>query len=168
MATPATINEINGAYPSIDVSGAGTPASPWDLSLNANGSAEVADRVDGDYVAFTPVWTNVTVGDATNTGHYRYENGNIHVWVTFVFGSTTSFTGTINFTIPNGETGHASIRSLGTLNAKDGPFDETGHVANSVGGTTIHCYAGGNDIDATSPFTWVATDDIQLDIVVAL
>ena len=169
MATPATINEINGAYPSIDVAGSGTSAAPWDLSLNANWAAEVADRVASPWTLFTPTWNNVTIGDATNGGDYRYVNGDMLVRVHMIFGSSTVFTGAVSFDLPDSQTSKASgAESVGVGSVKDGTTDAVAHCRVNLSATSVTCFSATDNITATNPFTWAVGDDLYMQVLVSL
>lgn len=140
-----------------------------------NSVADKLNQTDDAYTTFTPTWNNVTIGNATvNFGDYRYVNGDLRVRCVLTVGSTTVITGNVSVDLPNSETARdGNLRSLGSLSAKDGATDITGHVAVAPGDTSIDLFAGnntlaGNNIDATYPFTWATGDQIHFDLTVAL
>lgn len=134
-----------------------------------NAVADKLNQTDDAWTTFTPTWINVTIGNATVAAAYRYELGNLHVRAEILFGSTTVFTGSARMDLPNSETAASDgLRSLGNVTVKDGSADDTGHCMVPTAGTDMLLFAGGNNINATSPFTWITGDQIQIDIVVIL
>lgn len=122
------------------------------------------------WVAFTPSWTNVTIGNATNVGMFRYVAGDLHVVVHMVFGSTTSFTGSVQFVLPDSASAltSADITFSGVGRVKNGTTDEAAHCAVDSGATFAYCFSVANDIGAAAPFTWATGDDLYMQIVVGL
>ena len=130
---------------------------------------ETAVYSQGGWVSFVPSWTNVTTTDATTYGYYRYVPGGIRVQGGITFGAGTEFTGNVDVTLPNSETSRAgSGRSLGVVNCKDGFGDLTGHCHVPPGSTTLQFFAGGDNVNATTPHVWASGDDLWFDITVAL
>lgn len=95
-STAATSGEIDGNYPTINVSGGGSPGSPWNFSLDtgwasavagygadittntadiATNASDISDNAsdiadlqafEPDYTSFTPTWAGVTLGDTAD------------------------------------------------------------------------------------------------------
>ena len=60
-SVPATVGEIDGFLPTIDVAGNGTTISPWNFTLNDDWAAAIADRanVRGE-VGYAAIYANDT------------------------------------------------------------------------------------------------------------
>jgi hypothetical protein len=72
-------------------------------------------NVIGTWTAFTPSWTNLTVGDATQSAQYSVINEICHVHGFIDFGSTTTITGSVYFAAPVAFTAQTSnYQTLGT------------------------------------------------------
>ena len=70
MSVPAVSGAINGTLPTIDVAGAGTSASPWNLTLNTDWVDEVANTLGS-----VGAWANVTFENSWadyHTGTYGF------------------------------------------------------------------------------------------------
>lgn len=125
------------------------------------------------WTSFTPAYANCTEGNAFNAGHYCYVNGDLHVRTRFVFGSTSSISSTMSMTLPNGETSlsdnNGSVGSVIVLDAGSRLYVGSCYVpANSTVVTPFVADGSGYVINATSPMTWVAGDELRMQIVVAL
>jgi hypothetical protein len=122
---------------------------------------------------YTPTWTNLTLGDGSQSGEYRYSQDQIRVRGTLIFGSTTAVTGTISLLIPNSATSAASGLSVGNLVLEDvGARLYVGQTLVATSSTAIAFYhsesGNGGAVNATAPFTWAVGDAIYWDISVAL
>lgn len=126
------------------------------------------------FTAFTPSWTNLTVGNSTtNTGFYVQVGKLIYGYVIFVLGSTslvgsspyfnppvavsTRYTSTVrNFTIGTAWYQVATNNYPGffTINTAS-----TGKIGLNYATGTPPSF-NGNDVSATAPNTWVATNYI--------
>tara|TARA_R100001086_G_scaffold170504_1_gene93103 strand:- start:264 stop:734 length:471 start_codon:yes stop_codon:yes gene_type:complete len=65
-------------------------ANPFDFSAGAVLTAAQLNQI-GDFETFTPSWTNITVGNAANTGVYAQVNELVFWQVEFIAGSSTSY-----------------------------------------------------------------------------
>ena len=63
--------------------------------------------------SYTPTWTNLTVGNGTQSAIYRYIDGGIWVKGVLTFGTTSSISGTVTQTIPNSETSKSTGFNVG-------------------------------------------------------
>jgi hypothetical protein len=117
------------------------------------------------WVTFTPSWTNLTVGNGTNTGAYRYADGGMLVAFDFTFGSTSSMSGNLVLNVPNSETTASGPPSIGITDLTDtGTRSYIGHVSSGGSSTTMgftHTESGNTGlVNATNPFTWATGDRI--------
>lgn len=56
--------------------------------------------IPGPWTAYTPVWTNVTIGNAVVTAAFNQDGKQITTRTTVVVGTTTSVSGVITFSLP--------------------------------------------------------------------
>ncbi len=126
----------------------------------------------GAYQAYTPVWTAATVnpaiGDGAMVGRYSHMGTTVIATVTMVMGATTTY-----------GTG-AWFLSLPLTNASVGVSHNGFGVAVDTSVTTTHgLYVGPNTtttvslnshgttarVDATTPFTWAAGDELRFTFI---
>jgi hypothetical protein len=140
------------------------------------GSAWIPVLSTGAARAFTPIWTNLTVGNGTyDRSHYTIAGKTVTVSIFFVLGSTSAITGNLGLDMP------AELSFAGT---KPGVSDLlladvsalTRFVGNArfTGSTNFslrnHFVSGSfigtaQTINATNPFTWTTGDSIQFGAV---
>ena len=136
----------------------------------------IGNTVLGTYTAYTPTFTNLTVGNGTVAAQYCTVNKFVHTFGSLTFGSTTAFTGTAFFSLPvvtvAAEMG-ASGMVLGTVTYTTAAGSTTKGTVNGVGNTTgavlwvattSGSYEGQTGPSATIPFTWATGDKIQWNI----
>jgi len=131
------------------------------------------DAVGGAWTSYTPTWTNLTVGNATQSAAYMNAGKLYVVRFALTFGSDTSISGTIEFTLPNAVSVNADYDELAVLGGA--VLQDTGtnsHLAYIfpssstdararilrllVSGTSIV----GSGQNSTTPFTWTTNDRI--------
>ena len=138
-----------------------------------SGSAWVASGSIPSYAAWTPTFTNLTVGNGTLVGQYVQIGKMVHWYMHLTFGSTTSITGAVQVTgLPVAPVStDASIAAIVQALYSDasGPkFWGSSHAANNntsriwlspmaVSGSYI---ASAGDLSSTVPFTWATSDKI--------
>lgn len=121
-------------------------------------------KLGGTWQAWTPTWTNVTLGNATVTARYTQIGKTVHFRISFVFGSSTSFTSTVIFSLPVTSiayAGTATTQTFGLVTTYDNGTAITSHVLLYNNTTTAQPRIGG--INATTPFTWVAGDELHIE-----
>jgi hypothetical protein len=126
-------------------------------------------------LTYTPTWSNVTLGNSTNTGEYRIREKELYCHVRLTIGNSgASVTGNMSFTLAK----TCESFSTGTVRGH-GYFLDSG-VASYAGqpqqaassGTTINCqalnaagtYATQTFANATVPFSWGAADMVDFEI----
>ena len=127
---------------------------------------------DTEYTAFTPTWTNLTVGNATQDFEYCRLGKFVHYQGTLTWGSTTSASGNISVSAPvNMDTSVVTVQIAACTLTDTGTADYQGslYVQNTsnffistfnVAGTyPTHAIA-----TATVPFTWTNTDLIRFSV----
>jgi hypothetical protein len=113
---------------------------------------------------FTPSFTGLTVGNGTSLAVYRWEKGALHTRGQFTLGSTSSFSGSLEMSIPDSRTGDAyGSYGAGVLNdAGTRLYSTVCSVAPSS--TLIRWTTDGGPVTSTGPFTWTTGDIFTWDI----
>lgn len=127
--------------------------------------------VNSPPIAYTPTWTNLTVGDGVVVARVGYVGDLVRARGQITFGSTTAVTGNIQQDIPYGLTSDAAPSyGTGLGNDADGsriyPFLSTVAPADDQIGF-VHAETGGV-VNATSPFTWATGDVLAWDITIGV
>lgn len=145
-------------------------ASKWNQDVVENWNA-----LGDAWTAYTPTWTNLTVGNATQNSAY-IAIGKLHIVRIFLkFGSTTSISGIPEITLPNGvsfSSGYAGTTIIGTGNLRDasGGTDYMSPLmrsASTAARLRFLCeqvnatYAAAAAISASVPMTWAVDDEIS-------
>lgn len=130
-----------------------------------------AGEIGGASTTWTPTWTNVTVGNGTVTARYTKIGKNYICRIMFVFGSTSSTSGDIIFTLPAtavSYAGTANVTPIGFARAYDvsGSLVYNGTI-NMVSTTTVSIrfmLASGTYVTqfvntGAAPVTWGNTDE---------
>jgi len=60
----------------------------------------IGNTVIGTYTAFTPTFTNLTVGNGTSSARFSRVNNVVDYYGYFILGTTSSVTGLVNITLP--------------------------------------------------------------------
>ena len=125
----------------------------------------------GTWTAFTPTWTNLTVGDGTLVAEYCAVNELVFWRVLLSFGSTTSISGSvaIDYPVPADNSFLGSVGGQVYFDDQSGAdyfgtlYRNSTTTANvrvfTVGATYVACSA----ITATVPFTWANGDDLVIE-----
>jgi hypothetical protein len=131
--------------------------------------------IGGAWTAYTPTWTNLTVGNATQASAYIAAGKLYVVRIKLTFGSTTSISGIPEFTLPNSAshdsdyTTLAGVWGLGTMNDVSGPVSVGCTIFPGLAATrgrfliqqvnaTYMTFAAAS---ATIPFTWTTGDQLE-------
>jgi hypothetical protein len=132
-----------------------------------SGSAWVQVITPGQWINFTPVFTNITVGNGVITAKYTRVGRTVHFSIRFVWGSTTTASGIFIVSLPLAKASNsfANITVLmqdGTFGAfpgfADTPGDSMFILAISAAGT----FATQSGTGATDPFTWSTNDVLSM------
>lgn len=129
---------------------------------------------DAEYTAFTPTWTNLTVGNATQDFTYARLGKLVHYVGYLQLGSTTSVSTAPTLTLPVTAANGAGY-NIGTIYYSDGgatPSFSMGYVyttSTTVLGMftmlTNGTYADRANVGAAAPFTWATGYRFLLNIV---
>jgi hypothetical protein len=145
-------------------------ANPFPFTAGQVLTAAQMNGIGEAAVSFTPTWSGLTVGNATQVWRYQRVNKLVFVYGSTTFGSTTSVTGIIQFQPPI-----AAVAPVATLYHGDVWLDDTGTgtIAGMMLQTTATnfypCYfnnAGAFEtvsaMTSTAPFTWATGDSIRV------
>jgi hypothetical protein len=125
----------------------------------------------GTWTTFTPVWTNVTVGNGTVTAEYCQVNELVFWRVFLEFGSTTAFSGTVYIDYPIESDGSFLGAVGGSVFCDD--FDGSDYYGALYRSTVSRAglrayevsgsYIRGDVVNATTPFTWTTGDRLVIE-----
>jgi hypothetical protein len=178
---PADFAEIDGAFPTIDVAGNGTGASPWNLTLNDEWAGAVAAKPGIEHGTYTPTLTGMAIGTgggAVNSASWTFIGGpNLSDIGTMQWEWEMVF-GTAGQTFPTQPT-IALPAGFNLVNTSDTSFpigrclfiDVTASTASRYGTIAAHSASAVrpliNGISAsisamttTTPFAWAASDEM--------
>jgi len=135
----------------------------------------IGNTVLGTYTAYTPTFTNLTVGNGTSTARFSRVNNIVNYYGFFTFGTTSSLTASgVNITLPITANGiYATLNGLimGNTTFYDASAATwyKGEVM-SIGSTTLglmRCFiASGTfltnmaNVTTTNPMTWTTSDQL--------
>lgn len=148
---PIRINGATSGYTSLEapaVAGTTTvtlPAQTVDLST-----------LGAAWTSFTPSWTNLTVGNATNTGRWMRVGSLVVAQYNLVFGSSTSVSGIFYPALPTNYAGAPVGFGWG--------YDDTAVAWASTVFTAGAYLTTTARFNATFPWTWAVNDIIRLSI----
>lgn len=140
----------------------------YTIDGGTNWLAVKADAASTD--GWTPTYTNFSVGDGTVTTRVQRRDGWVFASWKFVFGSTTSVTGTINISLP--ESVLVTFTNIGTCYLNDASASGGGSRKNGwvqVGADASICILRpevdeGDLVNNTTPWTWAVGDQIGFTI----
>jgi hypothetical protein len=130
----------------------------------------IGNTVIGTYTAYTPTWTNLTVGNGVVSSAYCRVNDFVHFYGKFTFGSTSAISGTVlaNFPVNVNSAfmndasiyGVAQYRDISTSTLYPG-------LATFAGNNTLFTlrvqiasgtYLTQTGVTGSAPFTWATGD----------
>lgn len=129
----------------------------------------------GEWIDYTPTWTNLTVGNAVQDFRYIKINKFICVVGVLTFGTTTSMGTSVSFTLPQTAVTYASANERFGV----GIFEDTGTDAYDawvLAGTSTTTarlrvpvasgtYINSSQVAPTVPFTWTTSDRISVNFI---
>lgn len=127
----------------------------------------------GAFIAHTPTFTNLTVGDGTLTGAYARVNDLVYYYGLITFGATTAITGSVSLGLPVNlhSTQIASAGPLGLLYMADASTGiwYAGNMNANASATSVVAstwaangtYVSRGNLTAAIPFTWTTSDRIH-------
>jgi hypothetical protein len=125
-----------------------------------------------DWAAWTPTWTNLTVGNATQTARYSQSGKTVFFTLKLVFGSTTSMGTQPTFTWPvtaaSTEAAQGAVTKVLFLDASaqivlgatDPRSSTTSLTKLNAPSGTVQLQDQDRAVTSTVPFTWTTSDTI--------
>lgn len=144
------------------------------LLIPDSGEATGLKWVAGTWDAWTPTWTNLSVGNGTVVAAFKKIGKTIVCRLSLVFGNTTSITGAVSFTLPANRAAVGGLASVtpfglaqffdasagilysGVARARAANVTEAAIDKHTVSGTDIVT----SSLSSTVPFTWTTSDEI--------
>ena len=139
------------------------------LVLTADSSTATGLKYSADWTAYTPTFTNFTVGNGSVTAEYLQVGKLVYVNFTISLGSTSSMSTGPFFTLPI-TARNVNQRYLGFVYIEDAGVANYSGVVEFRNNTTVTLkipavngtyFGGPTDLSATVPFTWGTNDFIQ-------
>jgi len=121
-----------------------------------DGTSWVRSEV-GTWRAFTPAWSNLTLGNGTSVGRYVQIGNTVHAYYSLTFGSTTVVTGGLYAALPTPALNPGA--GAGSLFDSSAPGNA---MVTCAGGDWLVTAAG--RVTATVPWTWAVDDYIRLTV----
>ncbi|MFA5423582.1 MAG: hypothetical protein WC374_06950 [Phycisphaerae bacterium] len=148
------------------------PKAPNDATKFLDGTGawdtvKESDIAGTAWTAFTPSWTNLTVGSGTNTGYYKQIGKTVFFRVKFEFAADSSVGGNITLTLPvspkgfDGPIGNGMVTDAATENYNAFMLG-TAAAAGIYVFDTSATYSRVRPINATVPITFGTGDIIRL------
>jgi len=128
----------------------------------------------GEWIDYTPTWTNLTVGNAVQDFRYIKVNKFICVIGVITFGSTTSMGSSPTFTLPqtavtyasqNEWFGNAILEDAGTEAYSGWVLYGTTTTARMRVSKTDTAYNTSAALSSTVPMTWTTSDKISVNFI---
>jgi hypothetical protein len=141
------------------------------LSTSAAIFAEYTQSAGGGFTfaAYTPTYTNITVGNGTLTARYGQSGKFVVVNWRLVLGSTSSIGSAPKITLPVTATNNQSVGSAYYLDAATAEFIGLSRLFDTSNIQLIAPQAGGVNtaagLSSTFPFTWTTSDEIRITLV---
>jgi len=145
-----------------------SPKLNEDVALTSTSTElNALDGQVGAWTAFTPSWTNLTVGSGTNVGAYCQIGKIVHFRVKFTYGAGSAVGSSPYFALPvTAKVANGVNFTTWYLDANVGYYQ--GFADISAANMVLHAlvasgtYLGSTACTATVPFTWTSTDFIQI------
>lgn len=124
---------------------------------------------------WSPTWTNLTVGNGTQTAKYvRIGDMLVAATLGLTWGSTTSISGSVSITLPINKA--STVPAIGRCLYFDNGTDSHGGIIRAgVGATTTASlfvdkvngasYGDYDSLTSTAPFTWTTGDIIEFNLI---
>lgn len=169
---PVKINGSTSGSTTITAPATGTDET-IELSTALAAKATTANFPSGAWSAYTPSFSGASIGNATVTFAYTQLGKTVHVRGSVTFGSTTSFTGPLDISLPvNVKSAYIGVHPIGCANA----YDISGSVSicqpvvispsqiRIIATLTNGAWATNAEIGVNNPFTWATGDYLFLSL----
>ena len=167
----------NGAY-GVDINSTAQRTVIQNNDLASNTSGKINDlgvNTKADvWLSWTPTWTNITVGNGSVTARYIRLGDKVAFRIYLSFGSTTSISGDVTFSLPDdahsnystqrfGAVGNATLHDAGTSVYTGVLYiDLSTSVAHILAQDGSATYLFRSTLSSTVPFTWTTSDTIDV------
>jgi len=133
----------------------------------------ITGLIGGPWPSWTPTWTNLTVGNGTVVAKYTQIGSTVFCRLSIVFGSTTSVSGSVSFSLPvnraaNAGTAGGTPQGLARLIDASPSATYEGSITNLSTSTSViivwdasSTYVKFALLSSTVPFTWATGDEID-------
>lgn len=131
-----------------------------------------------DWQSYTPTWSGLTIGNATQRFFWRRVGDTMEVTGNFIFGTTSSATGTIKFSLPSGynadgnklpgsQVGASSYTRVGYATAYVSGVKSYFMILQDIGSLNTFYMSGKDGATVVDPmnntsFTWANLSEIQI------
>jgi hypothetical protein len=123
----------------------------------------------GEKTAYTPTFTNLTLGNGTLTADFYRVQNVVTVAVNVVFGSTTSISGDVSVTLPIARAAAGGLQLATVFLGDTGFANYVGVIifTATLGSVTVRnmvpdvTRTQSLPLSATAPFTWATTDVLR-------
>lgn len=143
-----------------------SPKINEDVALTA--TATQLNTATNAWTAFTPSWTNLTVGSGgTNSGYYCQIGKTVHLRVKVILGTSPSV-GAVDLTLPvAASSNYIEQQPIGNVVLRDtdggiyvlGRLGRNGNLYYSKVSSTVSILW---NLGSSEPFTWAASDEIMI------
>lgn len=125
----------------------------------------------GEWIAYTPTFTNLTLGNGTLVARYTIIGNTVIAFISIIFGSTTSVSGEVRISTPTNMdstiytgacVGFSQMRDDNTTNKLNGVVFKGS--ANTIGVYVNNSVTTSGSFTATAPWTWATSDTISLSV----
>ena len=124
-------------------------------------------------MTYIPTWTNLTLGNGTDSASYILDKGIAKVWDYVLFGSTSSIGGAISCTLPIGSAlvawfdGQTRVDDNSTSAVYSGPTTMGAAVVYPGVTDASSTYLSVVSITSTVPMTWATNDKLRWQVTYA-
>lgn len=133
------------------------------LAGGPTGAGGLTQEYATEPVAYTPSFTNVTLGNGTRSAWYTRFGKRVEVWGKFTLGSTSSVTGTFQVDVPyNIDTSiNSTNTAVGEWNSFQGGASYCGVARVQSSSALRFTIPSSGSVNNTSPATWASGDTMS-------
>ena len=135
---------------------------------DAHLNTEIRDALIGlqaAWVSYTPTLTGITLGNGSVVASYYQQGKTIHMRLRFTAGSSSTFSGTFNVTLPVTAASTYALNDAigaGSLDQAAAPTSSRTAATAAIASTTNLFLIAAGTVTATAPWTWTTGDTFSL------